>query len=323
MATWQDRVIELKNNGAKWVTIARTLQAEYNRGFTLNSVRFWYYRHVDKADRAEPYKKPIIEEDSEYDNSQLEAPTYTKNWNGDKIIRFGLCGDAHIGSKFVQLGLLNKAFDIYEREGITDVYDLGDLTEGENMRPGHTYECYVHGGDEYVDEVIKNYPKRKGITTQYILGNHDMSFIKHGGGNIARPISTARSDMVYLGIEQAYVKLTPNCILELRHPGSGSAYAISYKPQKIIDAMPGGEKPNILAIGHFHKLEYLFYRNIHAFQTGTTQAQSNFMRNQSIAAHIGFWIITVYVNDTGEVTEIIPRLIPFYKIVKNDYENYR
>ena len=80
--------------------------------------------------------------------------------------------------------------------------------------------------------------------------------------------------MKYLGMSVATINLTPNCILELRHPIDGTAYANSYKPQKMIDAMQGGEKPNILAIGHYHKMEYMLYRNIHAFQTGCFQAQS-------------------------------------------------
>lgn len=255
--------------------------------------------------------------------SQEDVKTVVKDWNGDSIIRFGLIGDNHIGSKFTQLGLLHKAYDTFQREGITEVYNTGDLTEGENMRPGHAYECYVHGADDYVDEVVKNYPFYNDINTNFIIGNHDTSFVKHVGMNIGKSINSARKDMQYLGLGQAYIQLTPNCKLELRHPGGGSAYAISYKPQKMVDSMSGGEKPNILALGHYHKAEYLFYRNVHIFQTGTTQAQSNFMRDMGLAAHMGYWIITAHVTEEGEVRRIVPEFLPDYRAIADDWKNYR
>ena len=252
-----------------------------------------------------------------------DAKTFVSKWDGAKIVRFGLLGDKHFGSKFTQIGYMHKAYDIFASEGIKDVYDTGDITEGENMRPGHAYECYVHGADDYVDEVCKNHPQRDGMTTHFVIGNHDLSFVKHVGLNIGKQIANNRKDMNYLGISQAFIQLTPNCKLELRHPGGGSAYAISYKPQKMVDAMQGGEKPNILALGHYHKAEYMFYRNIHIFQTGTLQAQSNFMRDNSLAAHMGAWIVTAHVNGDGEIVRIVPELIPFYKAVTDDWKRWR
>jgi len=246
-----------------------------------------------------------------------------QSWLGTKIIKFGLLGDTHFGSKFVQIEHLHKAYEMFKAEGITDVYHAGDLTEGENMRQGHAYECYVHGADENVAELVKNYPRISGINTHYILGNHDASFVKHAGLNISSQISAQRTDMKYIGFSQATVMLTPNCIMELRHPGGGSAYAISYKAQKIVEALSGGTKPNIIAFGHYHKLEYLFYRNVHVLQTGTLQAQSSFMRDLGLAAHTGYWIVTVHVNEDGHVTRILPEMLPIYQTIPDDWKNFR
>ena len=121
------------------------------------------------------------------------------------------------------------------------------------MRPGHQYECYEQGADDHVREIIKVYPKREGIKTYFITGNHDASIIKRCGYDIGYPIANQRDDMIYLGQSDAVVNLTPNCTLELRHPIDGTAYALSYKLQKMIESMSGGEKPNILAVGHYHK----------------------------------------------------------------------
>lgn len=249
--------------------------------------------------------------------------TVCRDWRGDRIIRIGVVSDPHIGSVFTQLTLLHEAYGVFRKEGIRDVYNAGDLTEGENMRQGHVYECYVHGSEQYVDEVVQYYPKVNGITTHFILGNHDLSFMKHAGQDIGRAIARERSDLQYMGISQAYIELTPKCRLEMRHPGGGSAYAISYKPQKMIDAMSGGDKPSILIVGHYHKAEYIPYRNVHCIQAGTLQAQSNFMRDHNLAAHVGYWILTVHVNDDGQINKFVPEFFPFYNMHKDDWKSVR
>jgi biotin operon repressor len=244
-------------------------------------------------------------------------------WKGDKVIRFGLCGDIQLNSKYTQITHANTLYDYYQSEGIKDVYNTGDLDEGEKMRPGHQYECYTQGADDHVKEIIKNYPKRQGIKTYFITGNHDHSLIKLAGFDLGIPVAEQREDMVYLGQSYATVNLTPNCTLELRHPLDGTAYAFSYKSQKMVEAMSGGEKPNILAIGHYHKVEYLFYRNVHIFQTACLQAQTPWMRGKQLSAQLGGWIIEVHVDEEGTITHIKQEFIPFYEGIKDDYLNWR
>lgn len=244
---------------------------------------------------------------------------YRESWNGDKIIRFGSVSDNHLCSKWQQLTFLHHLYDIYEREGITDVYNSGDITEGFKMRRGHEHEIFKFGAGDQADYVIDVYPKRKGITTKFITGNHDHSHIKNGGIDIGKLIADKRDDMIYLGMSNAKVYITPSCIVELNHPLDGAAYALSYAPQKTIDAMSGGEKPNILLNGHHHKAFYMIYRNIHAFECGTTQAQTPWMRGKRIAAHMGGWIIEAHVDDEGTITRCIGEFIPLYKPMENDY----
>jgi hypothetical protein len=115
-------------------------------------------------------------------------------------------------------------YDIFQQEGIQTVYHAGDITEGVNMRQGHEYEVFKHGTDEQQQYVINNYPKRMGITTKFITGNHDHSGIKAAGHDIGNPIAKARQDMIYLGMSNAKVELTPNCVLEINHPLDGACF---------------------------------------------------------------------------------------------------
>lgn len=265
----------------------------------------------------------IIDVTDEYIKLAKVAPdeenTHELDWQGNQVIRFGVVADTHLGSKWQQLGHLNTLYDIYEREGIVLVFHAGDLVEGVNMRRGHEYEVFLHGADEQVDYVVEKYPRRAGIVTQFITGNHDHSIIKHAGHDIGPAIARRRSDMVYLGRANAKVNLTPNCVLEINHPLDGAAYALSYGLQKMIDAMSGGEKPNIYLGGHHHKTMYLFYRNIHAFECGTVQAQTPWMRGKRIPAHMGGWIVEVHVDDEGTVTRCKGEFVPFYVALENDY----
>jgi len=244
---------------------------------------------------------------------------YKESWKGDKIIRFGVVSDTHLCSKWQQLTFLNHLYDIFEHEGITTVYHSGDITEGFKMRSGHEHEIFKYGADDQSDYVIEVYPKRKNIITKFITGNHDHTHIKNGGIDIGRKIADKRPDMIYLGLSNAKIYITPNCVIELNHPLDGAAYALSYAPQKTIDAMSGGEKPNILLNGHHHKAFYMIYRNVHAFECGTTQAQTPWMRGKTIAANIGGWIISVHVTEDGTISRCIGEFIPLYKPLEHDY----
>jgi len=241
------------------------------------------------------------------------------DWNGDKIIRFGVVSDTHIGSIYTQMTILRKLYEIFEREGIDTVYHVGDLTEGYNMRRGHEYEVFLHGADAQCDYTVENYPRLKNGKTRFIIGNHDLSHMKSGGIDVGRRIAKERKDMEYLGALNAKVYLTPNCTMELNHPLDGACYALSYSIQKMIDSYSGGSKPNILLNGHHHKMFYLFYRNVHGVECGTTEAQSSWMKGKRIQAHIGGLIVTVHVHDDGTINRFIPEFIPFYDELRYDY----
>ena len=248
---------------------------------------------------------------------------YQQEWDGNRIIRFGLMGDTQINSKYTQLTHLHRLYDIFAEEGITTVYHTGDIDDGEQMRKGHQYELYTQGVDDHADEIIRVYPRREGMRTKFITGNHDASMVKLAGVDIGRLIARDRDDMDYLGQDSAVIKLTDNCTFELRHPGDGTAYAISYKSQKMIEAMSGGEKPNLIGVGHYHKCEYLPYRNVHLFQTGCLQAQTPWMRSSGIAAIMGGWIVEVRLNVDGGVERVRQDWFQFYTAIRDDYKNWR
>lgn len=312
MNKWHDLALKYHKKGLKPKEIAEKIKAELGITVTNNAVSQLIHRHNKK--KPEPKRTAIQNQDPEVS---------TAKWDGTKLIKFGLMGDTQFGSKYAQITYLHNFYNLCASEGITDIYHTGDITDGLKMRPGHEYELYEISADEMRDDVVKNYPKFDGITTHFITGNHDASIYKHVGYDIGRAIADRREDFDYLGRDCAIVNLTPRCTLELRHPWDGTAYALSYKPQKMIEAMESDSKPNILAIGHYHKAEYLFYRNVHCFQTGCFQSQTPFTRGKGISVHIGGWIITIRVDEDGTVQGISPEFVPFYSSIKDDYKSFK
>lgn len=314
MKTWKDRALELTQLGYTPAEITTVIEQEFDESNAYDKVYSYIRRNRDKV-------KPSAQKNVIVQNQ--EPVCHTSKWDGTKIIKFAIMGDTQMGSKYTQLTHLHSFYDICEREGVKDVYHTGDITEGLKMRVGHEYELYTVSADDMRDDVVKHYPCRPGITTHFITGNHDASIYKQVGYDIGAAIAAARPDMDYLGRDCAIVNLTPNCTLELRHPWDGTAYALSYKIQKMIEAMESDSKPNILAVGHYHKAEYLFYRNVHALQTGCFQGQTPFTRGKGISVHLGGWIVTVRVDERGYIQGFAPEFIPYYASIKEDYKNFK
>ena len=254
--------------------------------------------------------------------STLPLPTDNRVkelWDGSKTFKFGVVSDTHLCSKNQQLTFLNKVYDIFEAEGVSRVLHCGDITEGYGMRKGHEYEVFKHGADAQIKYVVDNYPSRPSFDTEFITGNHDHSFIKSAGLDIGIAIAKERKDMKYLGRSFARINITDNCCLDIVHPTDGGSYALSYATQKYIEAIPEYDMPDILLCGHHHKYINFFYRGVHTCEVPTTQARTDWMRNNRLVAYVGAMILTITVDKDGFISRFVPEFIPCKHILKEDY----
>ena len=78
------------------------------------------------------------------------------------------------------------------------------------------------------------------------------------------------------------------------------------------NSFQGGEKPAVCIIGHYHKMEFCFPRNVYCVQAGCMQDQTMFMRKRKLAAHVGFSIITLQQDIKGSITRFSPEFFPFW-----------
>ena len=218
-----------------------------------------------------------------------------KMWQGNTL-RFGFCSDAHLGSNFERLDVLNMLYDNFKDEGISLVLNGGNWIEGE-ARFNKT-EIHTHGLGRQLAYAVQNYPFREGIETWFVSGDdHEGWYNQREGVNTGDLFQMYREqvgmfDLKHIGYVEADIELNDGKFenelwCRVMHPGGGSAYAISYAKQKIIESLQPGEKPNILFLGHYHKMDYSLVRGVHAIQMGCTSDQSIFMRKRKIEAHVG------------------------------------
>lgn len=234
--------------------------------------------------------------------------------------RFGVVSDNHLASKYSRLDVLKSLYDIFDSEGVTDVYNAGNMLDGECRF--NRFDLVTRSGMEaQLEYAAEHYPQRKGITTHYVVGDdHEGWYAQRDGidvgGAMQRAFEAAgRSDMHYLGYIEADVKLKApkgETWLRVMHAGGGSAYALSYAPQKIVESFQGGEKPDILIIGHYHKMEFCVPREVFCISAGCTQDQTPFMRKQKIQAFVGGWVCRMIQANNGHVSSMSADWRRFY-----------
>jgi len=237
----------------------------------------------------------------------------------DGWFQFGALGDNHLGSKHERLDVLTAAYDLYAAEGVRTVFNTGNWIEGEMRLNFH--DVKIHGLDAQLDYMLEHYPQRKGVTTYFVAGDdHEGWYQRNSRLEVGRLLqlraeAAGRKDLQYLGYVEADIDLKTSggrSKLKVMHPGGGSAYAYSYAPQKIVESFQGGEKPDILLIGHYHKFEYCYPRGVHVVQTGCTVDQSIFMRKQKISAHVGFTLCRLNQSPSGVVNRFQVEWFPFF-----------
>jgi predicted phosphodiesterase len=256
-----------------------------------------------------------------YSQQELQAiakgckilPSVTKtpiiNFNGDHF-KFGVLSDTHLGSNYTSPELIYKAFEEFKKEKVDFVVHAGDVCEGMSNRPGHIYELSHLGYEKqkkHAIDVLGQCP----VDSFYIDGNHDRWFIKNSGSLIVQDICENIPGATFLGHDEGDLKLKENGLLRLWHGEDGSSYATSYRIQKVVESISGGEKPNIIILGHVHKQAYVFERNIQCVSAGCMQYQTPWMRGKRLAAHVGFHIIDVWIDNKG-VSRFKVEWLPVY-----------
>ena len=235
--------------------------------------------------------------------------------NGE-LARFGVVSDTHLGSKYAALSELHLAYDYFAREEITTVLHPGDLVDGVGVYKGqHNYLTH-HTFEDQRDHAIEDYPRRDGIITHMIGGNHDLEgdFGKVGADPV-RGVSNQRPDIHYLGEFSQWLELPNGAHIHLLHGRGGMSYSFSYKMQKLCEAYPAGRKPAALILGHFHvQCGGLECRGIQGMFPACFQwISKQFGERAGHRNSVGFHTVEIRLGDDGSLVEWAPRWHPIWE----------
>ena len=241
-------------------------------------------------------------------------------YNGD-LESLNLCvvSDTHLCNKKQQLTLLNNVYDECVKRGITTVLHCGDITDGMSKRQQQIYELFMFGADEQAEYVINNYPKRDGITTYFITGNHDGWSFQSAGVDVGKIIAASRPDMIYLGNQKARVKMN-NVNIDLFHPIDGSSYAVSYSGQKTIESMPSGTKPDIMFCGHHHKSCSFVFNDVYYNEVPCLEDRTQFEEGKKLINTVGAMFPTIKTDENGDLISFTPETMIFKNMIEMDYD---
>jgi predicted phosphodiesterase len=209
-------------------------------------------------------------------------------------------------------------YDLFVKEGITDVFNSGDMTEGNGrIYRGQVYEMFNHGADGQRDYLIEKYPSRPGITTHCIAGNHDYSFVESDGHDIIKGFALQRDDINYLGIYQADI-IYNGVHIRLQH-GAASGKGTDVL-ERYLKAYGEKDTPDILIVGHYHTAVMTRYNNCVAVTGGGWHADSHYLKRLGIKSEAMGWIFHVTVDrTTGKIIRCAPELIVFPEMLDHDF----
>lgn len=271
--------------------------------------------------------------------NSYEVPRTTSSFP-TRSTRFLVVGDLHLnargedGKYGCDFKRFKKVVHMAKEEGAEFIIQTGDVTDGENMRHHQKYGLVTQGLDNVVEFCANGWPQ-SDLSTYFIGGNHDETYLNFIGADICKYIADRRPDLHYLGMNEGNLPLQPKfqkmllqgksipvkgpTWIRIRHPSKGSAKGRSYQPQQHVEALEGSFKPHILIIGHYHKMDYLFKRNVHIIQAGTMEFQSGWMRTKDLAAHLGAILVDAYHTEDGTLTYLEHRRLEY---TVNGRENF-
>jgi len=238
----------------------------------------------------------------------------------DNTFCFGAAGDLHAASKYTRWDVREDLYHQFNNAEVQCNFDTGNWIDGEAIF--NKYDLEAHGLDLQCKMLAERHPKYKFPTYAIWGDDHEGWYVQRDGidaGRYAENImKLAGHDWHNLGFMEAHVVLKnyntgKKASLSVVHPGGGSAYALSYSIQKIVESYEGGEKPNVALYGHYHKLWAGLVRNVWVVQTGCQQDQTTFMRKKRLEAHVGGTLIRLRQDpDTGAILSMTPELIRYF-----------
>ena len=297
-----------------------------NRGNNVITMNTTAYKEL-KEDEEEKVKVTLIRN---FGHEKLIDDLSYVIEDNDESTKIMLISDTRIGSIYQQTTILNDLYIKAKQMGVKYVFLTGDVVEGMYSGAKSIYNSTLHqyGYEDQADYVASCFPQVDGITTYFITGEHDLSFLKTKEKiDIGTLIASKREDMIYLGPKRKKVKFTTSdrkgeISLYLQHAKGNVPYTISYKPQQKISAMRNEDKTDILVTSHFAACDSFLRRGVRSYQVPTVVATTDEMKDATTPVYntVGGWIVNLEKDKKGNLKNTTQMWIPYYNTIIDDYK---
>lgn len=233
--------------------------------------------------------------------------------------KFALISDTRLGSKHEQLSILNDVYKKADAMGIKHIFHCGNITEGlYPMNNQYANSVFLNDTEYQAKYVIENYPYIEGINTYFILGSKDLTHLKKNKVDIGKIIGDNREDMFYLGNDRCLIMID-NALIDMRNCKAKKTYTVSYRAQKMIDALRSEDVPDMMLYGGLLQMENFLYRGVRCISAPSLVATTNEMYNNEQSNIVGNWFITIKLDNKGNIISVIPIDSTYYKTYDEDY----
>ena len=254
--------------------------------------------------------------------------------DNDEKIKIMLISDTRFGSIYEQITHLNNLFQTAKKLGCKYVFLTGDVVEGIYSGVKSIYNSTLHknGAIDQAEYVAQMFPRVEGITTYFITGEHDLSFLKSNDKvDIGTLIANKRQDMIYLGPKRRKITITKDdpksgeISIYLQHSQGAVPYTVSYKPQQKIASLRNEEKTEILVTSHYAACDSFERRGVRSFQVPTMVATTDEMKDANTPVYntVGGWIVTLNRDKKGRLLNTSQLWVPYYNTIKDDYRTVK
>lgn len=299
-----------------------------NRGNNIATISTTAYKDNETVNEAEKVKVTLIRN---FGHEQLINDLSYEIIDKDDDTKIMLISDTRFGSIYQQTSILNDMYLKAKKMGVKYVFLSGDVVEGMYRGAKSIYNTTLHkdGYEDQADYVASCFPRVEGITTYFVTGEHDLSFLKTKSKvDIGQLIASKRDDMIYLGPRRKKVtfvnpdKSGQGISIYLQHSQGNVPYTISYKPQQKISSLRNEDKTDILVTSHFAACDSFLRRGIRSFQVPTVTATTQEMSDASTPVYntVGCWIVDLQKDKKGNLSNTSQIWIPYYKTIKDDYK---
>ena len=250
--------------------------------------------------------------------------------DNDENIKMMLISDTRYGSIYEQITILNDLYIRAKKLGCKYVFLTGDVVEGMYTGSKSIYNSTLHknGYEDQAEYVSQMFPRVEGITTYFVTGEHDLSFLKAEDKiDIGTLIDSKRDDMIYLGPRRRKVTFINDdnkgsISLYLQHSKGAVPYTVSYKPQQKISSLRNEDKTDILITSHFAACDSFLRRGVRSFQVPTVVATTDEMKDATTPVYntIGGWIVNLEKDKKGKLKNTTQIWVPYYNTIIDDYK---